>query len=128
MQISKFSSNSIWEKKACYSRAIKIGNTIEVAGTTADIETARKYPDDAYKQAQNIFQKISNYFSEFNYTLENVIQTRIYITNKKFINDILKIHSELFEEVLPISTLLIVDALVDESLIVEIEIKAYKEN
>lgn len=81
MKRIQIGSGSIWEDKVGYSRAVKTGNTIEVAGTTAVKDGVVVGIKDPYKQTRFILEKISAVLIELGSGMEDVTRTRIYVTN-----------------------------------------------
>lgn len=79
--IQKVSSGSPWEDVVGYSRAIRVGNLVEVAGTTAMDGEVLIGKDDVYEQIIFIFKKIEKALLEVGATLKNIIRTRMYVTN-----------------------------------------------
>ncbi|TAF65173.1 MAG: RidA family protein [Cytophagales bacterium] len=124
-----FSTNTEWEKTIGYSRAIKIGNIIEVAGTTAvDNEGNLIGLDDAYKQTCFIIKKIENALQQLGSKLEDIVRTRIYLTNIQDWKAVGKAHGEFFAHIKPVSTMVEVSALINSALLVEIEVTAVVQN
>tara|TARA_Y100001978_G_scaffold32719_1_gene28490 strand:+ start:1532 stop:1948 length:417 start_codon:yes stop_codon:yes gene_type:complete len=124
-----FSSDAPWESFAGYSRAVRIGKTIEVAGTTAvDSNGQIVYPGDVGAQTKFIFEKIDKILIEAGSKLSDVIRTRMFVTD---INDWEKIaiaHGYIFNEIKPVSTLVEVSQLIDKELLIEIEVSAIIQN
>ena len=124
-----FSSDAPWESVAGYSRAVRIGKTIEVAGTTAvDSNGQIVSPGDAGEQTKFIFEKIDKILNEAGSKLSDVIRTRMFVTD---INDWEKIaiaHGHIFNEIRPVSTLVEVSKLIDKELLIEIEVSAVIQN
>lgn len=118
------SSGTPWESVVGYSRAVRIGNIVEVAGTTAVDGTELIGDGNAYLQSVFIFQKIERALQEAGAQLSDVIRTRMYVTTTNVIDDVLKAHGEVFTNIRPVATLVVVSALVDERLMVEIEVSA----
>jgi enamine deaminase RidA (YjgF/YER057c/UK114 family) len=114
MERQRYSSGAPWEPLAGYSRAVKVGNTIYVAGTTAP-------GPDSYEQAKGAIRKIEAILREAGATLEHVVQTRIYVTQMKDFDAVARAHREAFEKVRPASALVQVAALVRPEFSVEIE-------
>ncbi|MEL6988796.1 MAG: Rid family hydrolase, partial [Bacteroidota bacterium] len=73
-----FSTNTSWEQRVAYSRAVRVGDIIEVAGTTAVENGEVVYPEDAGKQTEVILNKIKIALEELGGSLENVVRTRMY--------------------------------------------------
>jgi len=121
------SSGSPWEPKFGYSRAVKIGAWVLVAGTTGS-DTAGKAigaPGDAYAQSKAALDKIEKALSETGATMAQVVRTRIFVTRITDFEAVARAHAERFGDVRPASTLVEVSALVAPELIVEIEADAY---
>ncbi|MEZ4608609.1 MAG: RidA family protein [Deinococcales bacterium] len=110
-----------------YSRAVRIGNLIEVAGTTAvDARQGEVVGlGDAYLQSKFILEKIARALTEAGGSLEDVIRSRIYLTNINDWQEVGRAHGEVFAKIKPASTMLEVSRLVRDELLVEIEVSAY---
>lgn len=118
------SSGTEWEKNVGYSRAVRIGNIIEVAGTTSVKDGQVAYPGDAYLQTKRIIEIAKIALTEVGAELSDVIRTRIYVTDIKTFELVGKAHGEYFSDVKPASTLIEVSAFVNPELVVEIEFTA----
>ena len=122
---SNYSSGAPWESIAGYSRAVRVGNIIEVAGTTAvDTEGQVVGAGDISKQTDYIFNKIRNALNDAGSKMSDVIRTRMYLTD---INDweiVARIHGDIFSDIKPVSTLVEVSGLIDKELLIEIEVSA----
>ena len=116
------SSGVKWEDIVGYSRAVKIGNVIEVAGTTALDEDGNLIGlDDLYEQTRYIIAKIEKALISAGATLADVVRTRIFTTDISRWEDIGRAHGEFFREIKPASTMLEVKALINPAMLVEIE-------
>ena len=118
------SSGVSWESEVGYSRAVRVGNIIEVAGTTAVDGTSVMFPHDPYNQAQYILLKIEQALIDAGASMADVVRTRIYLTDMEYFQAVAKAHGEVFAEIRPASTMLEVYSLVKEGLVVEIEATA----
>jgi enamine deaminase RidA (YjgF/YER057c/UK114 family) len=119
------SSGTIWEKKYGYSRAVKAGNMVFVAGTTAvNSENEVVGVNDPYRQATFIYQKIENALIELGATLNDVVRVRTFVTDISHWEEVAKAQGEVFENIRPAATLVEVTALVNPLLLVEIEVDA----
>ncbi len=119
------SSGTIWEAQVGYSRAVRIGNIVEVSGTTAVNEQGQVIGDnDPYEQARYALAKIERALAEAGATMHDVIRTRIYVTNMQFWEEIGRAHGEYFKEIRPAATMVEVKALIRPDLFVEIEATA----
>lgn len=122
---TKISSGSKWEDIVGYSRVVKAGNIIEVAGTTAtDQEGKVVGPGDPYTQAKYIFQKIKTYLEKAGASIEDVVRTRMFVTDISQWEAIGKAHGEYFRKIKPAASMLEVSKLIDQELLVEIEVTA----
>ena len=120
-----FSSGTKWEEIAGYSRAVRLGNVIEVAGTTAVDEDGNVIGEnDAYQQTIFILEKIAQALNETGAGLKDVVRTRIYVQDMADWQEVAKAHGEIFQNICPATTLVEVSALINPKLIVEIEAKA----
>ncbi|MBK8088981.1 MAG: RidA family protein [Chitinophagaceae bacterium] len=118
------SSGSPWEDVVGYSRAVRVGNVVEVAGTTA-VDGDRVIGDgNVYEQTRFIFQKINKALQEAGSSLEHVVRTRMYITDISKWEEAGKAHGEVFKQIKPASTMVEVTALIDARLLIEIEATA----
>jgi len=119
------SSGTPWEATVGYSRAVRVGNLIEVAGTTAvDAAGAVVGPDDPYLQARFVLEKIGHALNEAGAGFENVIRTRMFVTDVARWEEVGRAHGEVFHDIRPASTLVQVASLVRADLLVEIEATA----
>jgi enamine deaminase RidA (YjgF/YER057c/UK114 family) len=119
------SSGTIWEKKFGYSRAVKTGNFVFVAGTTAVDETGKVIGEnDPYQQAIFIYKKIEKALKEAGASLQNVVRVRTFVTDIKRWEEVARAQGEVFAEIRPAATLVEVNALVEPELLVEIEADA----
>jgi len=120
----KISSGSPWEDLVGYSRAVRVGNTIEVAGTTAmdgDVLVGR---GDVYAQTVFIFKKIENTLEQAGAGMQDVVRTRMFITDISKWEEAGKAHAEFFKDTRPAATLVEVSKLINDDLLIEIEVTA----
>src|SRR5215813_9264238 len=105
------SSGTIWEKKFGYSRAVKTGNFVFVAGTTAVNEQGEVVgANDPYQQAVFIYKKIEKALHEAGASLENVVRLRTFVTDIKRWEEVAKAQGEVFAQIRPAATLVEVKA------------------
>lgn len=123
------SSAAKWETIVAYSRAVKIGNCIEVSGTTAvDENGAIVGPGDVAMQTRFIFSKIEVALKQAGSSLKDVIRTRMYVTDISTWNDVAAVHAEFFTGINPAATMVEVKALIEPGLLIEIEVSAIVES
>ncbi|MDD9906840.1 MAG: RidA family protein [Rhodospirillaceae bacterium] len=121
MARQNISSGHPFEPVLGYSRAVKVGNTVHVSGTTAD-------GAHAYEQATNVLAIIKNALAEAGAGPEHVVRTVIYVTDMAAHADgVTKAHGEMFGDIRPASTLVAVTGLLRPELVVEIEAYAVLE-
>jgi enamine deaminase RidA (YjgF/YER057c/UK114 family) len=118
------SSGSPWESIVGYSRAVRVGNTIYVAGTTATIEGKVVGIGDAYAQTICALQIIQKALQELGADMQQVVRTRMFVTDISKWEEIGKAHGEFFREIRPAATMVEVKALIDPDHLVEIEVDA----
>lgn len=119
------SSGSPWEDIVGYSRAVKVGNIIEVSGTTATGKDGNIIGiDDPYLQTKTIIETAKNVLEEMGYSLDNVIRTRIYTTDISQWEAIGKAHGEYFGTIKPTTAMVEITKLINPDMLVEIEFTA----
>ena len=117
------SSGAPWESVVGYSRAVRVGNVVEVAGTTAqdgDVVTGT----DAYAQTKRVLDKIGEALAAAGATFADVVRTRIFVTDISQWEAVGRAHGEVFSEIRPVTSMVEVKALIDGRMLVEIEATA----
>ena len=124
----KIGSGSPWEDIVGYSRAIRTGNIIEVAGTTA-VDGDKIIGDgNAYEQTVFILKKIEQSLMKLGGSLNDVVRTRMFVTDIAQWREIGRAHGEFFKKIKPVATMVEVSRLIDPQLLVEIDVTAVIEN
>ena len=118
-------SGTQWETTVGYSRAVRVGNMVEVAGTTAVDENDQVVGiGNPYKQTRFILQKIERALLAAGATLHDVTRTRMFVTDITQWEEIGRAHGEVFHDIRPVATMVEVRALINPELLVEIEVSA----
>ena len=118
------SGDSPWEDIVGYSRAVRIGNVFEIAGTTA-IKDGKPYAiGNAYEQTKYVLSVIKEILEKEGLGLENIIRTRMFVTDISKWEEYGKAHGEFFGNIKPVATMVEVSSLIDKGLMVEIEVSA----
>ena len=120
------SSGAKWEDIVGYSRAVRIGNQLEISGTVAVNEQGVVGKGDAYAQAKFILQKIDGVLGQAGFTLNDVVRTRMYVTDISRWEEIGKAHGEVFGKIKPATSMIEVSAFIEPDYLVEIEVTAVK--
>lgn len=118
------SSGAKWEDIIGYSRAVRIGNIIEVSGTTAMKEGVLQGKGDIYIQTKTCLQIIQAALAQAGATMDDVIRTRMYVTDISLWEDVGRAHGEFFSSIKPATSMVGVSALIDEDILIEIEATA----
>ncbi|MFN5135897.1 MAG: RidA family protein [Chitinophagaceae bacterium] len=118
------SSGSPWEDIVGYSRAVRIGNIIEVAGTTAVDGDVLIGGDSMYEQTKFILQKIEKALIAAGASMSDVVRTRVYVTDISKWEEVGRAHGEVFKTIKPASAMVQVSALINKHMLVEIEATA----
>ncbi|WP_338423741.1 RidA family protein [Hymenobacter cyanobacteriorum] len=118
------SSGALWEPIVGYSRAVRVGNVVEVAGTTAQDGDVVTGGADIYAQAKRVLEKIGEALKAAGATFEDVVRTRIFVTDIAQWEAVGRAHGEVFGEIRPVTSMVEVRALIDPRLLVEIEATA----
>ena len=118
------SSGAVWEDLVGYSRAVRIGNIIEVSGTTSVDGDTLIGKDDLYAQTKFILQKVEKALQEAGAQLTDVVRTRMYVTDISKWEEAGKAHAEFFRIIKPATTMVEVSRLIHPDLLIEIEVSA----
>ena len=125
MKRTNYSSGAKWEDIVGYSRAVKIGNTVEVTGTVSVNENNELIGDNnAYEQTKYIIQKIEKVLTNAGASLKDVVRTRMFVTDISRWEEYGKAHGEFFQHIKPCTTMIEVSKLIAPGYLIEIEATA----
>lgn len=119
------SSGAPWEAIVGYSRAVRVGTTVHVSGTTSLDDEGRLVGDgDPYAQTKRALEIVARALERAGARLEHVVRTRMYVTRIADWREIGRAHGEVFGSIRPATTMVEVKALIDPGMLVEIEAEA----
>lgn len=123
---TNYSSGAKWEDIVGYSRAVQIGNTLEVSGTVATEGNDVFAKGDYYGQTKFILSKIEKVLNQAGFRLTDVVRTRIFVIDISYWDKVGKAHGEFFKDIKPVTSMVEVSALIDPDYLVEIEVTAIR--
>ncbi|GCC53129.1 RidA family protein [Chryseotalea sanaruensis] len=126
MARKNFSSGAKWEDIVGYSRAVQVGNTLEVTGTVAADENGVVGKGDMYAQTKFALQKIEKVVKEAGFSMEDIVRTRLFVTDISKWEEAGKAHAEFFRVIKPCTTMLEVSKLIEPDYLIEIEATAIR--
>ncbi|MFD6425808.1 RidA family protein [Streptomyces sp. NPDC060198] len=124
--VRRIQSGAPWEEKFGYARAVELpGGLVLVAGCTSVVK-GEISAGSPYEQAVASFEVAFAALAQAGLGREDVVRTRMYLTHARDVDDVGRAHKELFDDVRPVATMLIVSGFVDPSLVVEVEVEAFR--
>ncbi len=127
MKKELFGTGAPWEDKVGYSRAVRIGNTIEISGT-APVRNGETVGETGYEQAKVCLEIIEETLTRAGARLEDVVRTRMFVTDISLWEEFGKAHGEYFGKIKPATAMVEVSALIDPKMLIEIEATAVIDN
>jgi enamine deaminase RidA (YjgF/YER057c/UK114 family) len=125
MSRQNVSGNSPWEPIVGYSRAVRVGQVVHVAGTTATGDDGRIVgKGDPYAQTVQVFKNIERALLTAGAEMRHVVRTRMFVTDISQWEAVGRAHGEVFRHVRPVATMVEVSRLIDPDMLVEIEVEA----
>lgn len=123
---TNFSSGAKWEDIVGYSRAVRVGNTLEVSGTVASDDNGPVFLNDFYGQSRFILSKIEAVVHQAGFEMKDVVRTRSFVTDISRWEEVGRAHGEFFRNIKPVSTMVEIRSLIAPEYLVEIEVTAIK--
>lgn len=121
-----YTSGAPWENIVGYSRAVRIGNQLEISGTVATDDNGVVAKGDAYGQTVFILQKIGKVLSQAGFSVQDVVRTRMFVTDISRWEEYGQAHGEVFAAIKPATSMVEVSSLIDKDYLIEIEVTAVK--
>ena len=124
--VRRVSSGGPWEEKFGYSRAVRLPNGLVLVSGCTSVVNGEISAGGPYEQAVASFQAAVDALKQVGLGREDVVRTRMYITHARDVDEVGRAHKELFDDVRPAASIIIVSGFVDPSLVVEVEVEAYR--
>ncbi|MFJ9623576.1 RidA family protein [Streptomyces sp. NPDC101181] len=124
--VRRISTGAPWEEKFGYSRAVELPNGLVLVAGCTSVVNGQIAAGSPYEQAVTSFDVAFAALEQVGLGREDVVRTRMYLTHARDVDEVGRAHKELFDAVRPAATMLIVSGFVDPSLVVEVEVEAYR--
>ena len=125
-QRKNYTTGAPWEDIVGYCRAVQIGNQLEISATVASDANGVVAMGDPYGQTKFIIEKVEKVLHQAGFSLQDVIRTRMFVTDISKWEEVGRAHGEFFKTIKPVTTMVEVSRLIDPEFLVEIEMTAYK--
>ncbi|MFD0339260.1 RidA family protein [Streptomyces sp. NPDC127117] len=123
--VNRVSSGAPWEEKFGYSRAVQLPNGLVLVSGCTSVENGQISAGGPYEQTVTSFKVAFDALKQFGLGREHVVRTRMYLTHARDVDEVGRAHKELFDDIRPAASMIIVSGFVDPSLVVEVEVEAY---
>ncbi|MEU5718993.1 RidA family protein [Streptomyces sp. NPDC020403] len=124
--VRRISSGGPWEDTFGYSRAVELPNGLVLVSGCTSVVDGRIAADSPYEQAVTSFRIAFDALKQAGLGREDVVRTRMYLTHARDVDEVGRAHKELFDDVRPAASMIIVSGFVDPGLVVEVEVEAYR--
>ncbi|MFF1690506.1 MULTISPECIES: RidA family protein [unclassified Streptomyces] len=124
--VRRVGSDGPWEEAVGYSRAVELPNGLVLVSGCTSVVNGVIDAGTPYEQTLNAFQAAFDALKTLGLGREHVVRTRMYITHARDVDDVGRAHKELFDAVRPAASMIIVSGFIDPSLVVEVEVEAYR--
>ncbi|MER5724399.1 RidA family protein [Streptomyces sp. NPDC002418] len=124
--VRRVSSGAPWEEKFGYSRAVELPTGLVLVSGCTSVVDGQIVAGSPYEQAVAAFRVAFDALKQVGIGREDVVRTRMYITHARDVDEVGRAHKELFDDVCPAASIIIVSGFVDPSLVVEVEVEAYR--
>ncbi|MGK4583803.1 RidA family protein [Kitasatospora sp. HPMI-4] len=122
----RISGTSPWEEEFGYSRAVRAGDFVLVAGSTAYDNGVVLNEGDPYQQTLAAFGVVFKALAHYGLDPADVVRTRMYITHVRDSEEVGRAHKKLFDAIRPVTSMVVVEGLIDSRMMVEVEVDAYR--
>ncbi|MCX5436750.1 MULTISPECIES: RidA family protein [unclassified Streptomyces] len=124
--VRRVGSDGPWEEAVGYSRAVELPNGLVLVSGCTSVVNGVIDAGTPYEQTLNAFQAAFDALKTLGLGSEHVVRTRMYITHARDVDDVGRAHKELFDTIRPAASMIIVSGFIDPSLVVEVEVEAYR--
>jgi enamine deaminase RidA (YjgF/YER057c/UK114 family) len=121
-----YTTGAPWEDIVGYCRAVQVGNQLEVSGTVASDENGVVGKGSPYEQTKFVIKKLEKVLHQAGFSLNDVVRTRLFVTDISKWEEVGKAHGEYFRTIKPVTSMIEVSRLIDPDYLVEIEMTAIK--
>jgi enamine deaminase RidA (YjgF/YER057c/UK114 family) len=126
MTVIRLGSNSPWEAVVGYSRVVVRGDAAWVSGTTSTVDGVVAHPGDAAAQTRQALANLADALQRAGFALADVVRTRMFVTDISRWEEVGRVHGEVFGDIRPATSMVQVAALIDPTMVVEIEADAVR--